>query len=290
MAYIQTKTLLMQIKLKLSNEDCNIKSLFSSFLTIVTSIEDRVTKIEKEMRINQKDIGNFQEAKNVTQNLKEKMKETESSINEMKTRNNDLELISKQMQHDIKNAEQEYLRCNEEIRNLVNKTDSQLQDQFENLHHYVTEIKCHSMKNNLIFSGLPYENNEDCEQTVKTFLYNEMGIRQNIEIENVHRFGNPGLTGVKPIVAHFIYRKELEIILNHGYRLKGKFYSVNEQFPKEIEKRRKQLYPVIKQAKQEKKRVKLVRDKLFINGRLYNPCIYSSKKYPQLNFANTRED
>ena len=110
------------------------------------------------------------------------------------------------------------------------------------------------------------------------------------KIENVHRFGNPGPTGVKPIVAHFLYRKDLELILKHGYRLKGKFYSVNEQFPLEIEKRRKQLYPVLKQAKQEKKRVKLVRDKLYINDCLYSPCIDSTIKNRPLNFAITRED
>ena len=181
MAHIQTKTLLMQSKLKFSDADCNIKSLLSNLLQIAISIEERITKIEKEMRTNQKDIGIFQETKNCTQNLTEKINEMETSITEMIARNTELEQNSKQMQLDIEIAEQKCIRFDKEIQNL-NKTDSNLQeygirnDQFRKLQDYVTEIKCHSMKNNLTFSGLPYQNNEDCEQTVKTFLCNEMGI------------------------------------------------------------------------------------------------------------------
>ena len=57
-----------------------------------------------------------------------------------------------------------------------------------------------------------------------------MGIEQSVKIENVHRFGRPCPAGVKPIVLHFLYRKD-ELVLKNGYHLKGKFYSVNEQFP-----------------------------------------------------------
>ena len=49
--------------------------------------------------------------------------------------------------------------------------------------------------------------------------------------------------------------------------LTGKRFGVNEQFPTEIENKRKLLYPVAKRAKRNKhNKVRLVRDKLFING------------------------
>lgn len=104
------------------------------------------------------------------------------------------------MQLDIHRAEQKLLLLDEEIRNLnkreVGHYDFIHIDQFKKLEEYVTELKCHSVRNNLIFSGLPYENIENCEQIIKKYLCIEMGINQNLEIENVHRFSKLGPTGV----------------------------------------------------------------------------------------------
>jgi hypothetical protein len=41
---------------------------------------------------------------------------------------------------------------------------------------------------------------------------------------------------------------------------------ISEQFPEEIEKVRQTLYPEIRRAKAAKQRVRLVRDKLYINN------------------------
>ena len=52
----------------------------------------------------------------------------------------------------------------------------------------------------------------------------------------------------------------------------GTEYSVNEQFPKAIEDRRKVLYPIAKNARRnESNKVRLVHDKLYINGQLHIP-------------------
>jgi hypothetical protein len=47
------------------------------------------------------------------------------------------------------------------------------------------------------------------------------------------------------------------------------YTAVSEQYPEEITKERKRLYPELKKAKDQGKRVKLVRDKLYIDGQLY---------------------
>ena len=47
-------------------------------------------------------------------------------------------------------------------------------------------------------------------------------------------------------------------------------FSIREHFPPEIEERRRSLYPVMRHyAKDDTNRVKLIRDKLYINGELY---------------------
>ena len=45
---------------------------------------------------------------------------------------------------------------------------------------------------------------------------------------------------------------------------------ISEQYPEEIESIRKTLYPELKKAKAEGKRAKIVRDKLIIDGRIFN--------------------
>ena len=52
-------------------------------------------------------------------------------------------------------------------------------------------------------------------------------------------------------------------------KLKNTWFVIREQFPREVVQRRKVLYPVMKRALREKKRVSMVADKLYIDGRLY---------------------
>ena len=74
-----------------------------------------------------------------------------------------------------------------------------------------------------------------------------------------------------PIVARFIYHRDLEYILSIAHRLKGTQYGIREQFPQEIENRRKRLYPVMRRARQERRQVTQVRDRLYIDNELYEP-------------------
>ncbi|CAG2185030.1 unnamed protein product [Mytilus edulis] len=125
------------------------------------------------------------------------------------------------------------------------------------------------MKNNLIFSGLQYQKDEHVEEKLRNFLQNELKINHRIEFGNAHRFGKQGFNGTRPIVARFLFRKDLEMVLSSAYHLRGKPFGIKEQFPFEIEQARKKLYPILKKAKQDGKMASLVRDKLFINGKLY---------------------
>jgi hypothetical protein len=75
----------------------------------------------------------------------------------------------------------------------------------------------------------------------------------------------------RPIVARFLYYNDLAYVLECAKRLKGEPYGINQQFPAEIENRRRSLFPVMKEAKNRGKRVKLARDRLFINNEEYVP-------------------
>ncbi|CAG2252399.1 unnamed protein product [Mytilus edulis] len=132
----------------------------------------------------------------------------------------------------------------------------------------VLDLQCRSMKNNLVFTGLYNVRDENTEELLRCFLYNELGIDYKIEFGNVHRFGRYQ-GGGRPIVARFLYHCDLQYVLDNAYRLRNTRYGIKQQFPKEIEDRRRKLYPIMKEAKRNRKIATLVRDRLFIDNELY---------------------
>ena len=48
--------------------------------------------------------------------------------------------------------------------------------ELEEIRNVILDPKCRSMKNNLIFTGLKYSQNENCEEKLRSFLYHELGI------------------------------------------------------------------------------------------------------------------
>lgn len=100
----------------------------------------------------------------------------------------------------------------------------------------------------------------------------------NIVFDRVHRIGRPsfdhtiGRNKPRPIVAKFEKYTDREFIRKEGIELNKlrKGFSVREQYPPEIEDRRRILYPAMRNyAKDERNRVALVRDKLYVNGELH---------------------
>ena len=98
-----------------------------------------------------------------------------------------------------------------------------------------------------------------------------LDIDYHIELSNVHRFGRYVRNKARPIVARFLYQRDLDLVRSRAYMLKGTSYGINQQFPSVIEERRKELYPIMRSFREEGNRVKLVRDRLYVNGQLYNP-------------------
>ncbi|XP_021363862.1 uncharacterized protein LOC110457087 [Mizuhopecten yessoensis] len=119
--------------------------------------------------------------------------------------------------------------------------------------------------------------NDDTESLLRDFLFFEIGIDRRIEYGNVHRFGKFIKGKDRPIVARFLYNADRLLVQRNSHRLAGSRYGEYEQFPSVIEERRKQLYPVKKQNKLAGNNVRLVCDRLYINGELYNGDAVQSK-------------
>jgi len=168
------------------------------------------------------------------------------------------------------------------------------------IHEQILDMQCRSMKNNLIFTGLMENRGEDCEDKLRSFIYNELNIEKFIEFGNIHRFGKRHEDGrPRPIVARFIYYNDLVMVKSSGRFLKDTPYGINEQFPAEIEERRRRLYPIMKEEKRKRSKVVLVRDKLYVNDELIvanvstsvepRPSTTRPKKRPRVNSTPERE-
>ncbi|XP_021357503.1 uncharacterized protein LOC110453021 [Mizuhopecten yessoensis] len=113
--------------------------------------------------------------------------------------------------------------------------------------------------------------NENSETMLKEFIKSEMGVEEDIEFQVVYRLRKRPDDKPRSMVASFVKRKDRETILKAAPNLRNKVYSVNEQFPQELNDRRRALYPVYREARDRGQNARLKGDKLFIDGRLYNP-------------------
>ena len=97
--------------------------------------------------------------------------------------------------------------------------------------------------------------------------------KETVRIDRSHRLGKNRNDASKPrpIIAKFNYHQDREFVRSNAKKLKGSRIGISEQFPTAIEQVRKSLYPELKKAKAAGKKVRMVRDKLFINGVLYRP-------------------
>lgn len=151
----------------------------------------------------------------------------------------------------------------------------QLKTKVSNCDNTIVDLQCRSMRENLIFTGIdepdfvPNEP-EDTENTLRNFLQHEMNISERIAFHRVHRIGKFERENdtPRPIVAKFERFKDREFVRTTTPKtLKGTPYGVREQFPKVVEDQRKLLYPEMKRARaNEQNKVRLVRDKLYINN------------------------
>ena len=90
-----------------------------------------------------------------------------------------------------------------------------------------------------------------------------------IKFDRIHRLGRYSPIKRRPIIAKFCYYPDREMVRKAAKNLDGTQYSISQQFPKEINARRKALVPTLKSLKDEGKRAYISVDKLYVDERLY---------------------
>lgn len=235
------------------------QNMEEDIVELLTKIDHRLSVIE----------GRTDKIESIDRKLGEltsKVTSIEKEVDNLKKRTNTLEKDAGEFKKELTETKRDINEMKDAC-NAANKVN------VSDLREKIIDLQCRSMQNNLVFSGIEEKPEEDTKIVIQNFISNELSIKKDIQFGNIHRFGRADKNKGKPrlIVAKFVYFADLRKVLEAGPKLKEKpQFGMNLQFPIEIEERRRKLYPVMKDAKRNGKRVSLIRDKLIIEGKVYN--------------------
>ena len=286
MSLKETSTLIAESRKIIEAGQDDSVSLLNMILQIVTNIDTRMKRMETnidkridELKQSMLSVSaRVRELETLTKDMKMKASECESSCNGVSNLFDKIEEQTKKVENQTKLNTRNLIQQDTRIKKLEEQPRVQtvvqpavVSVEIESLKSKVLDLQCRSMKNNLVFSDLRSSKFENCENKLRDFIRHELRIDHYIEFGNVHRFGKPGRNGARPIVARFIYYNDLQCVLKNAYKLRGSQFGISEQFPAEIVARRQKLYPKMREAKQQRREVVLVRDRLYIDGEQYFP-------------------
>lgn len=152
---------------------------------------------------------------------------------------------------------------NQDMRTKMHRIESEN----SNLHNYVIKLDNYSRRENLLFSGIQEERNEDCAMKINHILSTVGG--QNIAFQRCHRVG-PYVHGRnRDIIARFVRYEDLEATLQRKFGLPQGIY-INNDYSPDTKKKIDIMRPIQKEAKKKDNYAKLVQDTLIYKNKRYD--------------------
>ena len=252
-------------------------AILNRILDIVCMLQRQYGKIETDVARISKLESNFQTVVQRIDNIERKFVYMMNKTKQIEDNNGNMNNVMHKVVDKCKENISSIATLEEDV-NAMKQNDEIFTSQLNRLDEDVIDLKCRSMDNNLIFTGIKYQSEEDAENVLKNFIETRLGIKKSINFVKVHRFGKRPNHGNRPIVAKFVNVKDQKTVLSKSYKLKGTHFGIKRQFPKEIENKRKSLYPVLKESKKNKKKATIVRDKLYVEGNLYRQGVFPNEQ------------
>jgi myosin heavy subunit len=164
---------------------------------------------------------------------------------------------SKEVMEKLTEAEKR-IKSLEESLLCRNKTNTKLSKDLAQLSEKVVKLESHSRRDNLIFEGISESSPEDCLDKVRHIMKVNMGITnaESIKVVRCHRLGpkpSNKAQNKRPrhIIIKFHYYPEQEHVWQKRTKLAKSNIWVSEDFPLEIQNRRKILLPIAQKARKE---------------------------------------
>lgn len=145
-----------------------------------------------------------------------------------------------------------------------------MKNQVAELTHKIDDLENRQRQNNLLIFGLPEKQNEkpeDLLRTVKTNVFSLLEVNPT-SIERMHRLGKRRGKD-RPVIFRLMDSREKNDIMRNCAKLKGSSISISEDFSKRVLYCRKRLWESAQEDKRNGSRLRLLRDKLSVDGRLY---------------------
>ncbi len=184
------------------------------------------------------------------------------------------------LKESIEDTQQDIIEINEKLHNQEKKIES-MEMKFEEIQELKLEnrklkedleaLQAYGRRENLVFLNIPEQTGENCRDVLNNFLKStKLNLQEEIKFQRVHRLGPANSKGgPRPIIARFLFYPDREKIWSMRSNLKGTQYIIKEDFPADTERKRRSLYPVLRRAKDLKKKASMKNDKLVIDGTAY---------------------
>ncbi len=197
----------------------------------------------------------------MVRHLEDTSKSIEESVEFMNKKHNDMKTRLTTITNEMKEMKKEVLT-------MTKRTTPQgIETELSELKTKLIDNQARTMRDNLVFSGI-----EETADVLLDLFKTKLKIEKTINLERVHRMGRPNAQRQRPrlIVAKFENFKDRETVRKSAYgNLTGTNIYINEQLPREIEEKRKLLYPIRREAIRASDKARISVDKLYINSELY---------------------
>ena len=185
--------------------------------------------------------------------VKTTLQQLEVSIENIYKENHELKKLNMEHKAQIDNLETE-------VDYLKNRVAATEQDN-TNTKEHVLRLETQQRRDNLIFYGITEtqgETDRDCYRKVVDVM-SKMNIHEamNIRIVRCHRTGHSNKNRPRSIIVKLHWFGDRSRIWEARKNLKGSNIWLSENFPTEIEQRRRTLTPVLKEAWRQKKKAVL---------------------------------
>ena len=146
-----------------------------------------------------------------------------------------------------------------------------------------TTMEKNRMKPEIIITGLPEQKGENCAEAVKTFLKEQMTIKEEIKVKEAHRIGKYNSDYNRIVRVRCADMTVKIAIMKHAKNLKGKknkdneSYFVNDNLPEELSEVQRKLQMKVKFNNSlidaQKQSLQWKRGELIIDGHKYEPKV-----------------
>ena len=200
--------------------------------------------------------------------------ELESSVNGIKGEVATLSAKTDDFEKAVGTMDRSLTFLNSEIEQLKSRVkENEAAMKFLNNHILYQDV--YTRHENLRFFNIP-ESIDTTEENAKELIYHfmerelEVENGREIEFQRVHRIGAKKPESSRPIIARFLRFPDREKVFKRALELKDEIdVKLYADYPREIQERRRKLWPRLKRAREEGKRAFFDRkepDKLIIDG------------------------